>query len=177
MWFCNHIGYRGIMILCELSLCNSLVHFVCGFVFTLVTGVSWFFASCLQMGFVITLVTRVSQFYMDRLYMFLAGNQLYELKTHRWGCGWWGPKKSIAIFGYKQWLLSLDMKTKVVHHVEREWMREWKFWKYWKYWKTESVWLLSINMKTKVVQHVQRDWMRDWQSERLTVWEYESRMR
>ena len=113
MWFCIHIGYRGIiilcekslhdssnllcvwfcnhMILCELSLCNSLVHFgcgfvftlftgvprffasslnmilqiffVCGFVFTLVTGVSWFFASCLQMGFVITLVTRVWQFF------------------------------------------------------------------------------------------------------------------
>ena len=153
MWFCNHIGYRGISILCELSLCNSLVHFgcgfvftlvtgvpwffasslnmilqicfVCGFVFTLVTGVSWFFASCLQMGFVITLVTRVSQFYMDRLYMFLAGNQLYELKTHRWGCGW-GPKKTIAIFGNKQWLLSIEMKTKVVQHVESDWMRDWK---------------------------------------------------
>ena len=25
----------------------------------------------------------------------------------------------IAIFGYKQWLLSLDMKTKVVQHVPR----------------------------------------------------------
>ena len=31
-------------------------------------------------------------------------------------------KKSIAIFGYKQWLLSLDMKTKVVQHDEREWI-------------------------------------------------------
>ena len=29
-------------------------------------------------------------------------------------------KKSIAIFGYKQRLLSIDMKTKVVQHVERE---------------------------------------------------------
>ena len=28
-------------------------------------------------------------------------------------------KKSIAIFGYKQRLLSIDMKTKVVQHVER----------------------------------------------------------
>ena len=28
--------------------------------------------------------------------------------------------KSIAIFGYKQSLLSVDMKTKVVQHVERE---------------------------------------------------------
>ena len=30
------------------------------------------------------------------------------------------PKYPIAIFGYKQCLLSLDMKTKVVQHVERE---------------------------------------------------------
>ena len=29
-------------------------------------------------------------------------------------------KKSIAIFGYKQRLLSLEMKTKVVQHVESE---------------------------------------------------------
>ena len=35
-----------------------------------------------------------------------------------WGWGW-GPKKSIAIFGYKQWHLSLEMKTKVVQHVPR----------------------------------------------------------
>ena len=28
-------------------------------------------------------------------------------------------KKSIAIFGYKQSLLSIDMKTKVVQHVSR----------------------------------------------------------
>ena len=28
-------------------------------------------------------------------------------------------KKSIAIFGNKQWLLSIDMKTKVVQHVPR----------------------------------------------------------
>ena len=33
-------------------------------------------------------------------------------------------QKSIAIFGYKQSLLSVDMKTKVVQHVEREWTRE-----------------------------------------------------
>jgi len=30
-----------------------------------------------------------------------------------------GVKKSIAIFGYKQQLLSIDMKTKVVQHVPR----------------------------------------------------------
>ena len=29
-------------------------------------------------------------------------------------------KKSIAIFGYKQRLLSIEMKTKVVQHVESD---------------------------------------------------------
>ena len=36
------------MILSELSLCTSMVHFGCGFVFTLVTGVPLFFMSCLD---------------------------------------------------------------------------------------------------------------------------------
>ena len=39
VWLCIDIGYRGTIILHELSLCTSLVHFGCGFVFTLVTGV------------------------------------------------------------------------------------------------------------------------------------------
>ena len=30
------------------------------------------------------------------------------------------PKNSIAIFGYKQRLLSLDMKTKLVQHVKSD---------------------------------------------------------
>ena len=30
------------------------------------------------------------------------------------------PKKTIAIFGYKQRLLSLDMKTKLVQHVKSD---------------------------------------------------------
>ena len=56
---------------------------------------------------------------------FLAGNQLYELKTNR--RGWWGgQKKTIAIFAYKQRLLSIEMKTKLVQHVESDWMRDWK---------------------------------------------------
>ena len=87
---------------------------------------------------------------------FLAGNQLYELKSHRRGCCCGCPKKTIAIFSNKQWLLSLDMKTKVVQHVEREWMREWESERVW---ECESVkvreWLLSLDMKTKV-QHVER---------------------
>ena len=50
--------------------------------------------------------------------IFLAGNQLYELKCPRrgWWCG--GPKKSIAIFGYKQWLFSIEMKTKLVQNIQ-----------------------------------------------------------
>ena len=33
-------------------------------------------------------------------------------------------QKNIAIFGYKQRLLSLDMKTKLVQHVESDLMRD-----------------------------------------------------
>ena len=35
-------------------------------------------------------------------------------------------KKSIAIFAYKQRILSIEMKTKLVQHVKSEWMRDWK---------------------------------------------------
>ena len=56
-------------------------------------------------------------------FLFHSGNQLYELKTHWMGCCWWG-RKNIGIFTYKQWLLSIDMKTKVVQYVERE--SEWE---------------------------------------------------
>ena len=38
-------------------------------------------------------------------------------------------KNLIDIFNFKQRLLSIDMKTKVVEHAEREWMRQWKLWK------------------------------------------------
>ena len=34
------------------------------------------------------------------------------------------PKYPIAIFGYKQRLLSLDMKTKLVQHVKSDSMRD-----------------------------------------------------
>ena len=37
-------------------------------------------------------------------------------------------KKSIDIFNYKQWLLSIDMKTKVVQHVPRINLSHFKFW-------------------------------------------------
>ena len=45
---------------------------------------------------------------------FLAGNQLYDCFTHRGG--WCCQKKTIAIFTYNQWLLCIDMKTKVVQY-------------------------------------------------------------
>ena len=52
-----------------------------------------------------------------------------------------------------EWLLSIDMKTKVVQHVESEWMRDCKSVRVRKS-ESEKVWewLLSIDMKTKVVQ-------------------------
>ena len=57
---------------------------------------------------------------------------------------------NIAIFTFKQRLLSLDMKTKVVQHVPRINISIWHL--------KLDIWhsLLSIDMKTKVVQHVWR---------------------
>ena len=85
-----------------------------------------------------------SLFIVENVNDFLAGNQLYELKCNRQG--WWWcccPKKLIVIFTYKQRLLSINMKTKVVQHVkserlkecesERVWECESDFWAYrWK---------------------------------------------
>ena len=99
--------------------------------------------------------------------------------TGRRGC----QKKTIAIFSYKQRLMSIDMKTKIVQHVKREWMREWESVRVWecesaRVWEWESVkvreWLLSIDMKTKVVQHVKSEWIREWKSESVKVREWES---
>ena len=56
----------------------------------------------------------------NTFFFFLAGNQLNELKCHRHGC--WllrSQKKHLQFFPNKQWLLSIDMKTKVVQHVPR----------------------------------------------------------
>ena len=72
----------------------------------------------------------------------------------------------------KNWLLSIDMKTKVVQHVEIERLR---------LKECESVivreWLFSIDMKTKVVQHVKSEWkseMRVWECESVRVRECKS---
>ena len=110
--------------------------------------------------------------------LFLAGNQLYELQSNR--RGWWGQKKPHCNFCPKQWLLSIDMKTKLVQHVESDWMRDWKSVRVRKSEiarESESEWdwgwVLSIEMKTKVVQHVKSDWMRDWMSVRKSEREWE----
>ena len=82
---------------------------------------------------------------------FLAGTQLYDLSFHRHGCCCW-CKKSIAIYAYNQWVISLDMKTKVGRHVPRINISIWhmthdsmtnnNFWAYT---------ALALHMKTKVV--------------------------
>ena len=82
--------------------------------------------------------------YLVGLGFFLAGNQLYESQTHGRLMMMMVSKKTIAIFGYKQQLLSLDMKTKVVQHVKSDWMRHWKSVKVWecesvRAWECESV--------------------------------------
>ena len=83
--------------------------------------------------------------------------------------------KTIAIFAYKQRLLSIEMKTKLVQHVESDWMRDWKSGRVRKS-ESERVceWLLSIDMKTKVVQHVEREWMSAsvWKSVRVREFQF-----
>ena len=44
-----------------------------------------------------------------------------------------GVKKTIDIFTYKQRILSIDMKTKVVQQVESEWMKDWKSGRAWEW--------------------------------------------
>ena len=44
-----------------------------------------------------------------------------------------GVKKPIDIFTYKQRILSIDMKTKVVQQVESEWMKDWKSVRVWEW--------------------------------------------
>ena len=96
-----------------------------------------------------TILAEQIHFYYTRR-IFLAGNQLYDRSTNRWGC--WGKKKLIDIFNYKQWLLSIYMKTKVVQHVPRINISIWHL----TLDNNIHMSLLSIDMKIKVVQHVPR---------------------
>ena len=75
-----------------------------------------------------------------------------------------------------EWLLSIDMKTKVVQHVESEWMREWNSESViMRHWESVRVreWLLSRDMKTKVIQYDESEWMteletvREWSGSQL----------
>ena len=61
---------------------------------------------------------------------FLAGNQLHELQTNGRMMMMWLSKKNIAIFSYKHWHLSLDMKTKVVQHSQASFLVFSKFSKF-----------------------------------------------
>ena len=92
-----------------------------------------------------------------------------------------------AIFAYKQWLLCIDMKTKVVQHVESEWMREWKSesetLREW-----ESVRMRECESERVTFEHrhenkscsVWREWVnervrdcetvREWENERVREW-------
>ena len=90
-------------------------------------------------------------------------------KCHRHACGG-GGGNFFDIFTYKLWLLCIDLKTKVVQHVESECMRDWKSVRV-RECESERELLLSLDMKTKVVQHVKREWMREWESERAREWE------
>ena len=57
-------------------------------------------------------------------------------------------KKKHCNFQQNQWLLIIDMKTKVVQHVESEWMRDWK----------------SVRVRKSEIA-------REWDSEREWEWE------
>ena len=92
-------------------------------------------------------------------------------------------KNSIAIFGYKQWVLSIDMKTKIVQHVEREWMREWESARVW---ECESVRVRECESERVTFEprhenkscsacHKDQTWQPDnvttWQPYNLTTWQ------
>ena len=86
-------------------------------------------------------------------------------------------KIHIGILTYKQWLLSIDMKTKVVQHVESDWMRDWKSVRVRerecvrvRAWECESdLWAsMSIDMKTsQIVRECESERMRECECERV----------
>ena len=108
----------------------------------------------------------VKQTFSSRWY----GTRLKECESEK---EWDSERESEKVWG---WVLSIEMKTKVVQHVKSDWMRDWMSVRVRKIEivresESEKVcgWVLSIDMKTKVVQHVESEWMREWKSER--VWE------
>ena len=83
----------------------------------------------------------------------------------------------IANFGYKQRLLSIEMKTKLVQHVESDWMREWESVRVW---ECESVRVWECESERVIFEHRHENkscsacW--EWVNERVKEWESE-RMR
>ena len=116
---------------------------------------------------------------------FLAGNQLYELKCNRrgWCCCGCGPKKLIVIFTYRQRLLSINMKTKVVQHVKSERLKECESVRV-REW--ESVRVRECDSERVTFQHRHenkscsacQEWVKEWdervrwECESVRVWEW-----
>ena len=74
---------------------------------------------------------------------------------------WWCPKKALfVIFTYKQSIITIDMKTKVVLHVESAWIREWK---------SESVRECECERETFEYRHENKSCpsCREWECERV----------
>ena len=69
-----------------------------------------------------------------------------DIRVHRAG----SQLKIIAIVGYKQRLLSLDMIPKIVQHVEREWMRQWESVRVW---ECESVRVREYESERVTFEH------------------------
>ena len=85
-------------------------------------------------------------------------------------------KKNIPIFTYKNWVFSLDMKTKLVEHVPRINIMHLTYdnmsyiiWHHDSMTNKHKQWLLSIAVKTKVVQHVLVIKISTWH---MTAWQH-----
>ena len=95
---------------------------------------------------------------------------------------WWA-KKSIAIFGNKQWVFSIEMKAKLVQHVESDWMREWESVRVWecesvRVWECESVRVRECESERVTFEHRHENKScsacREWVNKRVKEWESES---
>ena len=111
--------------------------------------------SCL--GSKVTVYSRKLQWFFLDLTLTTLITLSPDIRVHRAG----SQLKSIAIFSNKQWVWSIEMKTKVVQHVPMInisiWHMTCTMWHVTcDMWHNYKYSLLSIDMKTKVVQHVPR---------------------
>ena len=74
-------------------------------------------------NFCLHVYVQKSLFIAENCNVFSWEPALWTLNSQERVMWWWMSKKTIAIFGNKKLLLSTDMKTKVVEHVESEWMQ------------------------------------------------------